>query len=422
VSPAGAFERVVRDGGVALFPADTVYGLACDPESATAITRLYQLKGRPPAKASAVMFFDLEAAVEALPELGEWTRAALLRLLPGGVTVLLRNPARRYPLACGEDRSTLGLRVVAVAALAGCRVAVLQSSANRSGEREARTLAEVPDSIRSAVDLVVDGGSLPGTPSTIVDLRRYEEGRCGGGWTVVRGGAVSEEQLSAALDGQFHFNPATYEEMIREDLPDYERLQEEIAAASAGPRSGAALPARIPGRGPAAPASARILDLGTGTGETAARLLARHPDATLVGIDESEAMLGAARERLVDRARVELLVGRLQDPLPAGPFDLVASALSVHHLSAGEKIDLFERVRAVLTPGGRFVLGDVVIPEDPSAVTAALTPGYDKPSTAAEQLRWLSSAGFHARLTWAARDLAVLVADAAPLRCRDAAP
>lgn len=398
MGPAQEFERVIADGGVALFPSDTVYGLACDPSDAAAVARLYELKGCPSAKASAVMFFELDAALAALPELGEWTRGALARLLPGGVTVLLPNPAARYQLACGDDPSTLGLRVISVPPLAGCRVAVMQSSANRSGGPEARTLSEVPESIRSAVDLVLDGGELPGTPSTVLDLRRYEQGRCGGGWSIVREGAVAGSSLAAALDGQFHFNPATYEEMIRQDLPDYERLQDEVVAASVDPGPGPALGA------------CRILDLGTGTGETAFRLLARLGSATLVGIDESEAMLGVARERL-DRARSRLAVARLQDPLPDGPFQLVASALSVHHLDGDEKADLFGRIAGVLAPGGRFVLGDVVVPDDPAARTAELTPGYDKPSTVADQLRWLRDAGLAARVTWAALDLAVLVAD-----------
>jgi tRNA (cmo5U34)-methyltransferase len=323
--------------------------------------------------------------------------------MPGGVTVLLPNPAGRFPLACGDDPSTLGLRVISVPALAGCGAAVMQSSANTAGQADPRRLADVPTPIRAGVDLVIDGGELPGTPSTVIDLRSYEAGRCGGGWSVIRAGAVSEEQLMAQLDGQFHFNPATYAEMISEDLPDYGRLQDEIVAASlVGPG---------PGPGAAARPVRRILDLGTGTGETAARLLDHHSQASLVGVDESEAMLGAARERL-GRFDVELRVGRLQDPLPSGPFDLVASGLCVHHLDGEEKADLFGRIRDVLGPGGRFVLGDVVVPEDPGAVTAELTPGYDKPSTVAEQLGWLASAGLPARVSWSARDLAVLVAEA----------
>ena len=103
------FERVVAAGGVAVFPADTVYGLACDPGSAAAVARLYALKGRPPAKPAAVMCFG---AAPDLPELGPRTRAALGALTPGGVTPLLPNPRRRWPLACGPDPGTLGLRVI----------------------------------------------------------------------------------------------------------------------------------------------------------------------------------------------------------------------------------------------------------------------------------------------------------------------
>ena len=188
--------RVVAAGGVAVFPADTVYGLACDPESAPAVTRLYALKGRPPEKPAAVMFFDRERALAALPELGERTRAALARLLPGGVTLLLPNPRRRYPLACGPDPDTLGLRVPDLPAFAGVAAPVLQSSANHAGGPDARTLDEVPRAIRDGADLVLDGGALPGTPSTVIDLRAYErEGR----WTLVRTGAVAPEAVATVL-------------------------------------------------------------------------------------------------------------------------------------------------------------------------------------------------------------------------------
>src|ERR1700733_14848844 len=136
-----AFEQVIRDGGVVLFPSDTVYGLACSPRDAGAIERLYRLKGRSPDKAAAVMFFDLEAALEALPELGGRTSTALSQLMPGSVTVLIPNPSHRFPLACGVDPDTLGLRVISVPALAGVRIPVLQSSANPSGGTDARSLS-----------------------------------------------------------------------------------------------------------------------------------------------------------------------------------------------------------------------------------------------------------------------------------------
>lgn len=195
-SEAAAFERCMAVGGVALFPADTVYGLACDPDSREGVERLYRLKGRPPEKPAAVMFFDAELALAALPELGRRTAGAVVGLLPAGLTLLLPNPARRFPLACGASPETIGLRVPSLAALSAVRWPVLQSSANRSGKPDARRLEEVPERVRRGVDLVIDGGELPGVPSTVVDLRAYESG---GGWRVLREGAVGLEELAAAL-------------------------------------------------------------------------------------------------------------------------------------------------------------------------------------------------------------------------------
>ena len=187
--------------GVALFPADTVYGLACTPDAPEAVDRLYRLKGRRPDKPAAVMFFDRELALKALPELGERTRAALVALLPGALTVLLPNPAARFPLACGPDPATLGLRVPALAGdlapLADVRRPVLQSSANLAGGPDARRIEDVPDAIRRGVDLVLDAGELPGTPSTVVDLRPYE---ARGEWSVLREGAVPAAALARQLD------------------------------------------------------------------------------------------------------------------------------------------------------------------------------------------------------------------------------
>lgn len=193
---AGAFERCIAQGGVAVFPADTVYGLACDPTSPDAVARLYELKGRPQDKPAAVMFFAVEPALAALPELDPRLRAALRALLPGGVTLLLPNSRGRYPLACAADRATLGLRVPAPGPLARVSVAVLQSSANRSGASEPHTLAEVDGDLLAGADLAVDGGTLPGTASTVLDLRSYADD---GAWTVLRDGAVPASAIAAAL-------------------------------------------------------------------------------------------------------------------------------------------------------------------------------------------------------------------------------
>jgi len=381
------FEQVVARGGVVLFPSDTVYGLACDPENEAAVERLYALKGRAPEKAAAVMFFDLEVMLSALPPLGQRLSAALRTLMPGAITALVPNPEHRFPLASRADPQTLGLRVVSVPALSGVRVPVLQSSANPAGGADARSLSEVAPAMRAGADLVIDGGELPGVPSTVIDLRNYDDQ---GVWSVLRRGAVDEDDLALALEGRFRFDPSTYGAMVTDTLPGFERLQEQVAAASgAGAR--------------------RILDLGIGTGETALRLLQRHPDAVVVGVDESPAMLDAAAQRLGPRL-AGTHVALLQAPLPEGRFDLVASALAVHHLDGDEKADLFRRLRQVVAPGGRFVLGDVVVPEDRDDAVVDLTEGYDKPSTLADQLRWLREAGFEPSVTWSEHDLAVIVA------------
>jgi L-threonylcarbamoyladenylate synthase len=197
---AATFSRCISVGGVAVFPADTVYGLACEPDSKEAVQRLYLLKRRRPDKPAAVMFFTLDLALAALPELGPRTSGAVSALLPGAVTLLLPNPARRFPLACANDAGTLGLRVPAwppaLAALAEVSWPVLQSSANVAGGPDARVLGDVPEAIRARADLVLDGGELPGTPSTVVDLRGFERD---GRWSVVREGAVAMGEVAAAL-------------------------------------------------------------------------------------------------------------------------------------------------------------------------------------------------------------------------------
>jgi tRNA (cmo5U34)-methyltransferase len=192
------------------------------------------------------------------------------------------------------------------------------------------------------------------------------------------------------VDGdQFHFDPATYLETIREEVPAYDELQDAVAEATAGIQA------------------ERVLELGVGTGETSRRMLEVHPEAELVGVDESAEMLAVVSADLA----ADLRVSRLEDPLPEGDFDLVVSALAVHHLDGAGKADLFARVAARLRPGGRFVLGDVVVPEDPVDVVTPIDDVYDQPSTIDDQLRWLAAVGLDAEVVWARGDLAVIVAD-----------
>ena len=197
---ARRLHECVSAGGVAVFPSDTVYGICCDPEDAAAARRMYQLKGRPSRRACAVMFFSLEAALGTLAELSEAERNALEALLPAPLTVLLPNRSLRFAAACRKDPATLGLRVPrlpdAIAALAAVPVPVMQSSANLSGQPDARVLADVPAELREGADLVLDGGELPGVASTVLDLRDLDsEGR----WYVLREGPLGRDELGALL-------------------------------------------------------------------------------------------------------------------------------------------------------------------------------------------------------------------------------
>lgn len=197
---ASSLEECVAGGGIAVFPTDTVYGVCCDPDNEQAARRMYKLKGRPATRASAVMFFAPGSALETLGELPDAERLALQALLPGPVTVLLANRALRFAAACRSDPGALGLRVPRLpdrlSALRAISRPVMQSSANISGEPDARSLAEVPPSMLDGVDLVLDGGVLPGTPSTVIDLRDFARERR---WHLLREGALSRDAVREML-------------------------------------------------------------------------------------------------------------------------------------------------------------------------------------------------------------------------------
>ncbi|MBO9534818.1 MAG: class I SAM-dependent methyltransferase [Solirubrobacteraceae bacterium] len=180
---------------------------------------------------------------------------------------------------------------------------------------------------------------------------------------------------------------AAYLEVIRRELPEYDRLQDEVVHATDGL------------------AVARILDLGTGTGETSRRLLLAHPEASVIAIDPDAELLQIARDQLGDHADFRL--GDLYEPLPHGPFDLIVSALSVHTMRPIDRSQFFSRAHRALRSGGRLVIGD------------AVTPGIELPGSpplqdrAPDRLETLveriSQAGFTPKTTWSGADLAVVV-------------
>jgi tRNA (cmo5U34)-methyltransferase len=186
---------------------------------------------------------------------------------------------------------------------------------------------------------------------------------------------------------QWHWDPSGYVDNMLAEMPAYPELQARTAAAT---KEVEALD---------------VLELGIGTGETALRVMELHPGAHLTAIDSSREMLERARTSLPTG---DLRLSRLEDPLPEGPFDLVVSALAVHHLDSAGKRDLFQRVAQVLRPAGSFVLADLVVPKREQDAITPVDWVMDLPDRLEDQVEWLSEAGFEVELVWTCKDLAVL--------------
>ena len=191
-----ALERTVGEGGVAIFPADTLYGLACDPLDPRAVERIHSIKGRDDDKPSAVMYFSPLAMRELVSGLGERSRQAVAQLLPGPVTLVIANPERRYPLASRDDPERLGVRLIE-GPLAGTMTPIFQTSANRSGGPAPRGFEEIDDEVLAAADMAIDGGEeLIGAPSTVIDLSELDSA---GRWEVLREGALPRGVIDRVL-------------------------------------------------------------------------------------------------------------------------------------------------------------------------------------------------------------------------------
>jgi L-threonylcarbamoyladenylate synthase len=185
----------VRTGGLAVIPTDTVYGLACDPYRQDAIERLVEVKRRTPDQPVALVAASVEGLFDCLPELDGRLRVVASELLPGPYTLVFPNPAHRFPWLTGTRPGTLGARVPKVEGIAKTVLDVLSAvaatSANLHGGADPRRVDELAPEISSAA-AVVDGGELPGTPSTVLDLTGPEP-------AVLREGAVPAELALAQV-------------------------------------------------------------------------------------------------------------------------------------------------------------------------------------------------------------------------------
>jgi L-threonylcarbamoyladenylate synthase len=195
---AGVDETVaaIKSGQPVVLPTDTVYGLCAYPFREEPVRRLYRLKGRPDTQPTALLAADVELFLDAFPELPARAAAAARALFPGPYTLVAPNEGRRYPWVTGSNERSIGVRVPAVVGpgrevleQVGCLAA---TSANRPGEPDPRRVDDVPEAIRAGCGAVLDGGELPGTPSTVVDITGPEP-------RILREGAVSVEEALARV-------------------------------------------------------------------------------------------------------------------------------------------------------------------------------------------------------------------------------
>jgi L-threonylcarbamoyladenylate synthase len=188
----------LRAGGLAIVPTDTVYGLAADGESEAAARRLYETKGRASIQPTALVLASVDELLARLPELPDPALRVVRALLPGPFTLVVPNPRRRYAWLNADRPEALGVRVP-VLGRPGREVltaigAVVATSANLPGGPDPRRVADVPPELAAAVGAVLDGGELPGTPSTVVDVTGAEP-------VILREGAVTAaEALGRAAD------------------------------------------------------------------------------------------------------------------------------------------------------------------------------------------------------------------------------
>jgi L-threonylcarbamoyladenylate synthase len=177
----------IQAGKPVVLPTDTVYGLVATAYRDEPAWRIYRLKQRPETIPMALLATDLEMLFECIPELRGRSGLVARALLPGPYTLIFPNPARRYRWLTGLTPDKIGVRVPELTGEADriiARVgAVAATSANRHRGPEPRLLEDVPEEIRNAAGAVVDGGELPGVPSTVLDFSEDEP-------KVLREGAV----------------------------------------------------------------------------------------------------------------------------------------------------------------------------------------------------------------------------------------
>jgi len=188
----------IRLGKPVILPTDTVYGLVAAPFRDEPVRRLYELKGRDPSQPIALMVPEVYMLFELVPELRGRAGEIAEALLPGPYTLIFANPARRFRWLTGSRQDTIGVRVPELpepsAQILRTVGAFAATSANAAGGAEPGRLEDVPEELRNQAAVVIDGGDLPGVPSTVIDFTGKEP-------RVLREGAVGATEITAHLDG-----------------------------------------------------------------------------------------------------------------------------------------------------------------------------------------------------------------------------
>ncbi len=184
-----AAAKIIRDGGLVIFPTETVYGIAANLLDEKALERLYRVKARPEGKPFTVHISDLKMIRDMGCEITGTAEKLIAKFWPGPLTIILKSRK-------GEKTGfRMPANKIALELIRASGVPVVAPSANLSGKPAPVTADEAMADLESKIDMVIDGGRTEvGIESTVLDLTMDP-------FKIIRAGAIKEEELSKAVNG-----------------------------------------------------------------------------------------------------------------------------------------------------------------------------------------------------------------------------